>query len=241
MEKPWKLWPHCLALAATLSLGMTVVAQDDDAESRAEASAERAEVNAERAEDRAEAAAERAEDRADDAADEARAEVREENLDERRQELLTMADTTIEQLSERNETAARLLDEAYGWAVLDTTKGGFIVTGAGGTGVAKEKDGADEVFMHVGGAGIGAVGGVSNYKLVLLFDDETTFKDFVDGKWQGSASAQAVAGDESVSEQEGFIEGAAAFRVDESGLIAQAELQGMRFWPSDRLNEIPEA
>lgn len=211
MEKPWKLWPHCLALAATLSLGMTVVAQDDDdADAAAKAEAE------------------------------AEAEVKDENLEERRQELLTMADNTIEQLSERNETAARLLDEAYGWAVLDTTKGGFIVTGAGGTGVAKKKGSDAEVFMHVGGAGIGAVGGVSNYKLVLLFEDETTFEDFVDGKWQGAASAQAVAGDESVSEQEGFIKGAAAFRVDESGFIAQAELQGMRFWPSDRLNEIAE-
>jgi hypothetical protein len=83
------------------------------------------------------------------------------------------------------------------------------------------------------------VGGLANYKLVLLFDDESVFEEFVDGQWEGSASAQAVAGDEGVAEQEVFIDGAAVFRVDESGLIAQAELQGMRFWPSDRLNEIP--
>jgi lipid-binding SYLF domain-containing protein len=166
-------------------------------------------------------------------------EVKEENLDERRQELTTMAEQTIDNLGDRNEVAARLLDRAHGWAVLDTTKGGFIVTGAGGTGVAKEKGSSEEVFMHVGGAGIGLVGGLANYKLVLLFDDESVFEEFVDGQWEGSASAQAVAGDEGVSEQEGFIDGAAVFRVDESGLIAQAELQGMRFWPSDRLNEIP--
>src|SRR5690606_10957248 len=211
MEKPWKLWPQTLALAAALGLGMTVVAQDDDdAEFHDESAAKQAETEA-----------------------------KGENLDARREELSTMAENSIDDLSDRNEAAARLLDRAHGWAVLDTTKGGFIVTGAGGTGVAKEKGSNDEVFMHVGGAGIGAVGGISNYKLVLLFDDETTFEDFVDGKWQGAASAQAVAGEESVSEEEGFIEGAAAYRVDESGLIAQAELQGMRFWPSDRLNELP--
>jgi lipid-binding SYLF domain-containing protein len=204
MEKPWKIWPQSLALAAALTLGMTVVAQDEDEPEFHD------------------------EDQA-----------KEENLDERREELTTMAEQTIDNLSDRHEAAARLLDRAHGWAVLDTTKGGFIVTGAGGTGVAKEIGSHEAVFMHVGGAGIGAVGGLSNYKLVLLFDDETTFEQFVDGEWQGSASAQAVAGDEGVSEQEGFIDGAAVFRVDQTGLIAQAELQGMRFWPSDRLNELP--
>jgi lipid-binding SYLF domain-containing protein len=213
MEKPWRLWPQSLALAAALGLGMTVVAQDgDDAEFHDEAEA------------KTEAA-----------------EAKEENLEQRREELLTMAEETIDDLSDRNEAAARLLDRAHGWAVLDTTKGGFIVTGAGGTGVAKEKGSNEEVFMHVGGAGIGAVGGVANYKLVLLFDDETTFEEFVDGEWQAGAAAQAIAGDEAgaVSEDEGFIDGAAVYRVDEGGLIAQAELQGMRFWPSDRLNELP--
>lgn len=157
---------------------------------------------------------------------------------ERRDELVQMADETLARLTEQNESAAALYEEAHGYAVFDTTKGGLIVTGAGGTGVAMEKDGAERTFMHLGQAGVGLGAGLENYKLVLMFADEQTYDDFVAGQWDGSISAQAAAGEEGVSAEEQFVDGVKAYRLTDAGLMAQVDVSGIRFWPSEDLNEL---
>ena len=81
-------------------------------------------------------------------------------LAERRQEILDMSKATIDALK-KDQSAKQLIDSAYGHAVFDTTKGGFIVTGAGGTGVAMRKNGSSPVYMHMGSGGVGAAVGVS--------------------------------------------------------------------------------
>jgi len=174
--------------------------------------------------------AERSEAEADERSDER-------ELDQRREELVQMAEQTLDQLIEQNPSAAALYEEAFGYAVLDTTKGGLIVTGAGGTGVAMRKDGGAPVFMHLGQAGIGLGGGLENYRLVLLIQDEETYDRFVSGQWDGSISAQASAGEEGVAAEEQFVEGISAYRLTDAGLMAQADVSGVRFWPSEELNE----
>jgi len=198
-------------------------AQTDELEEQNEASAERSE---ELAEERTERAEEQAEDIAD-----------ERELEQRRAELIETAEQTLDELFAQDPNAERLYEEAYGYAVFDTTKGGLIVTGAGGTGVAMEKDGGEPVFMHLGQAGIGLGAGVENYRLVLMFEDQPTYEQFVAGQWDGSVSAQASAGEEGVAAEEQFVEGIRAFRLTDAGLMAQADVSGIRFWRSEELNE----
>jgi len=159
----------------------------------------------------------------------------------RRAEISRMAEETIETLRAENPSAANLLEQAHGWAVFDTTKGGLIVTGAGGTGVAREIATGKETFMHVGAAGIGLGGGLENYKLVMLFEDRPTYDAFVRGQWDGSISAQAAAGAEGAAAEEPFVGGIRVYRLTDAGLIAQVDVSGMRFWPSDDLNETQHA
>lgn len=161
----------------------------------------------------------------------------EQELSERREELVQMAEETLDRIREEEPEAAALYEEAHGWAAFDTTKGGLIVTGAGGSGVAMEKDGSERTFMHLGQAGVGLGAGLENYQLVLLMADEQTYDDFVSGQWDGSISAQASAGEEGVSAEEQFVEGIAAYRVMDTGLMAQADVSGVRFWPSEELND----
>lgn len=158
---------------------------------------------------------------------------------ERRQELIREADRALDALRRQNELAAALMEAAYGHAVFNTTKGGLIVTGAGGTGVARSNIG-DVTFMRLGSAGIGLGAGFENYKLVLLFEDEDTYSRFVSGQWDGSLSAQAAAGSEGVAAHEQFIGGIRAFRLTDGGLMAQVDATAMRFWPVDRLNRAAE-
>lgn len=156
-------------------------------------------------------------------------------LAERRQEILDMAKAALNELR-KDRDAAALLDDAYGTAVFDTTKGGFVVTGAGGTGVAMRKDGSNPVFMHMGSGGVGLGAGLENYKFIILFENEDVYKRFIDGEWSAGATAQAAAGREGAAVVGKFNNGVAVYHITDKGLIAQADVSGVRFWPSDRLN-----
>lgn len=157
-------------------------------------------------------------------------------LVERREEIIRMADDALERLRTENPSAEALLERAYGHAVFDTRKGGLIVTGAGGTGVARESASGDATFMHIGAGGLGLGGGFQSYKLVMLFEDAETYESFVAGRWDGSISAQAAAGGEGAVAEEQFVGGIGVFRLSDGGFIAQVDLSGMRFWPSEDLN-----
>lgn len=155
---------------------------------------------------------------------------------ERREEIIRMADAALARLEAENESAAELLDRAYGHAVFDATKGGLIVTGAGGTGVARVAQSGEKTFMHLGAGGIGVGGGFENYKLVLVFEDAGTYDAFVTGHWDGSISAQAAAGAEGAAAEEQFVDGIRVYRLTDAGFIVQVDVSGMRFWPSEELN-----
>lgn len=156
-------------------------------------------------------------------------------LAERRQEILDMSKDALNELR-KDKSAAQLLDSAYGHAVFDTTKGGLIVTGAGGTGVAMRKNGSNPIYMHMGSGGVGLGAGLENYKFIVLFENEDTYKRFIDGEWSGGATAQAAAGREGAAVVGKFNNGVAVYHITDKGLIAQADVSGVRFWPSDRLN-----
>ena len=156
-------------------------------------------------------------------------------LTERRQEILEMSKGAIASLS-KDAAAASLVSSAYGHAVFDTTKGGFIVTGAGGTGVAMRKNGGDPVYMHMGSGGVGLGAGFENYKFIVLFENEDTYERFIDGEWSAGATAQAAAGRDGAAVVGKFNNGVAVYHITDKGLIAQADVSGVRFWPSDRLN-----
>jgi lipid-binding SYLF domain-containing protein len=156
----------------------------------------------------------------------------------RREEISEKAADTIA-VMRKDGTAGTLLDQAYGYAVFDTTKGGFIVTGAGGTGVATRKGGGSPVFMHMGAGGVGLGAGIENYKLVLLFEDKPTYDKFVEGAWSAGVSAQAAAGRDGKAAVGKFVNGVAVYHLTDKGVIAQVDATGVKFWPSDRLNEGP--
>jgi len=158
---------------------------------------------------------------------------------ERRAEILQMATETLATLHQKNVNAADLLDKAYGGAVFDTTKGGFIVTGAGGTGVATRKLGGEPVYMHVGEGGVGLGAGLENYRLVILFEDKDTYDKFIEGAWSAGVSAQAAGGREGAAVVGKFVNGVAVYHLSNKGVIAQVDVTGMKFWPADRLNEGP--
>src|SRR5687767_4450020 len=133
-------------------------------------------------------------------------------LAERRQEILDMSKDALDDLR-MDKSAAALLDDAYGHAVFDTTKGGFLVTGAGGTGVAMRENGSNPVYMHMGAGGVGIGAGLENYKFIILFENDDVYDRFIDGEWSAGATAQAAAGSDGAAIVGKFVNGVAVYHI----------------------------
>jgi lipid-binding SYLF domain-containing protein len=161
--------------------------------------------------------------------------IKDSELSQRREEIMQMSKDAIADLR-KDDVANRLYGDSYGNAVFDTTKGGFIVTGAGGTGVATTKTGGRPVYMHMGAGGVGLGAGLENYKLIILFENKDAYDKFVEGAWSAGFSAQAAAGESGKGAVGKFVNGVAVYHLTDKGLIAQVDVTGVKFWPSDRLN-----
>jgi lipid-binding SYLF domain-containing protein len=157
-------------------------------------------------------------------------------VEQRRLEIDTTADNTLQQLFKEQPAAHDLYDKAAGYAVFTVTKAGFIVSGAGGNGVVIDKQSKKHTYMRLGLGGIGLGVGAQRYALVILFENASHLEKFVKGGWDSSATAEAAAGKEGVAARSSFIDGTAYYQLTEKGLMAHADVSGTRFWVNEDLN-----
>jgi lipid-binding SYLF domain-containing protein len=154
-------------------------------------------------------------------------------VQERRQEIDSNAQATLDALLKAQAGVRDLYERATGYAVV--TKGGFIVSGGGGNGVAVNKASGQRTYMRMGMGGVGLGIGGQRYSLVALFETEDRLNKFVAGGWDSSATAEAVAGQEGVAFRSSFIDGIALYQISEKGLMAHADVTGTKFWVNDEL------
>ncbi len=155
----------------------------------------------------------------------------------KRMKINETADEALKTVLEENVKAKALYEDAYGWAVFDNLKLAFGFSGGGGNGVAINKQTGEHTYMKMGTAGVGLGLGANKYQVVFLFQDENTFRNFVDKGWQAGAAATAAAGTESAEAATGFINGLAVYQVTEKGLMANADISGTKYWKNDKLNK----
>ena len=121
--------------------------------------------------------------------------------------------------------------------MFDVTKaGGFLVTGAGGSGVVINKGTGDRVYMRMGSGGVGFGIGAQQYDLVIMFEDAPHLERFMDGGWDSNATAQVAAGREGIALTSSVFDGVAFFQITDKGLIAIFDVSGSRFWVAETLN-----
>ena len=156
--------------------------------------------------------------------------------DAKRAKIDETADEALAELLGESEKAKELYDKAEGWAVFDNLKIAFLVSGGGGNGVAVSSAG-ERTYMKMGTGGVGLGIGGQKYQVVFLFQDTTTFQNFVDNGWQADASAQAAAGTAGVGATTDFVNGIAVFQMTEKGLMASVDVSGTRYWKNKKLNE----
>jgi len=153
-----------------------------------------------------------------------------------RQELITMAESTMSRLRMDAPESVELVDKAHGYAVFDVTKGGLIVSGSGGRGVAQLHGGREPVFMRIRSVGVGLTAGGENYKLIVLFEDAATYERFLKGGWNVGGGAQAAAGRSGVGAASSFEDGVALYHLTDAGLIGNVSVSGVKFSRDKDLN-----
>jgi lipid-binding SYLF domain-containing protein len=146
------------------------------------------------------------------------------------------AQESLNEVFKGSKNAKELFNSAYGWAAFDNLKIAWGFSGGGGNGVAVNKKSGARTYMKVGTVGVGLGIGAQKYQVVFLFQDEKTFRNFVDKGWQADATAQAAAGTAGVGGQTGFVNGIAIYQLTDKGLMASADISGTKYWKNKKLN-----
>jgi lipid-binding SYLF domain-containing protein len=169
-------------------------------------------------------------------ADKSEAEWNAQKVEAKRSQIDATAGAALDQLLKGNPSAKELYEKAYGWAAFDNLKLGFFFSGGGGKGVAVDKKSGKRTYMDMGSAGFGLAFGGKKYEVVFLFQDSKSFDQFVNSGWQAQGAANATAGKEQVGGQTGFVNGMAVYQIGSTGLMANVDLSGSKYFKDKDLN-----
>ncbi len=153
--------------------------------------------------------------------------------DSKRSKIDARSSKVLDQVLADSANAKALYDKAMGYAVFDNTKAAFGISGGGGSGVAVDKATSTRTYMKMGTAGIGFGIGVKKYQVIMLFENEKVFQNFVGHGWQADAQASATAGTKGVAAKTTFHNGMAVFVKTKKGLMASVDVSGTKYWKSD--------
>ena len=157
---------------------------------------------------------------------------------ETRAKLDAMAGETLSRLFVEQPEAADLFELSAGYAVFDTRKLVLFGLAAGaGRGVAISRTNDERIYMNMGTAGVGMSLGIGGFEtqVVLLFQDEWDFNEFVT---MGRATAEAgtMFGEDKAELGVRFVDGRAIFVLTKQGWKVSATAAGTKYWADQNNN-----
>lgn len=158
---------------------------------------------------------------------------------ETRDELDTMASETLARLFAEQPGSAELFDQSAGYAVFDTRKMTLVGVAAGaGRGVAVSRNTQLPVYMSMGTAGVGFSFGLGGFetKVVILFENQPYFEEFITNGYDATAEAGTMLGDDKANLGVRWTDGRAVFYLTDQGWKVSASVGGTRYWPDPNLN-----
>ena len=152
-----------------------------------------------------------------------------------------MANKTLSDLYTKHPAAKSAIAKAAGYAVFSDF--GFKAVFMGGgkdKGVAVNNANKQESFMELvelqPGLGLGA----NSFRIVLVFDNQGAFNQFLNSGWEFGANAIAMAKNKSeggaVESAAVFEEGVRMYQLNEEGLLVGVSLTGAKFYWNSQLN-----
>lgn len=152
-----------------------------------------------------------------------------------------MEEATLAKLYKERPDTRREIDDAVGYAVFSSGEMAIVWISAGyGHGVAHNNRSGDDIYMQMAKAGVGLGLGAKDYDVVFVFHDMDSFEKFTTSGLDLTATADAAVqsgqkGD-SVSGGLDVLPGVRIYQLTDTGLMAQAMVQGAKFWRDDELN-----
>ena len=135
--------------------------------------------------------------------------------------------------------AADLFEMSAGYAVFDTRKLVLFGLAAGaGRGVAISRTDDKRIYMNMGTAGVGMSLGIGGFEtqVVLLFQEEWDFNEFVTMGYDATAEAGTMFGEDKAEFGVRFVDGRAIFVLTKQGWKVSATAAGTKYWADQNLN-----
>jgi hypothetical protein len=163
-------------------------------------------------------------------------------LENKRQEILSMAEETLARLYKEHPKAEDEIKNAYGYGVFEGHSVNLIMYVAGkGVGVVYDNKTHTPIYMDAIRAGTGPGVGFKSLHFVLIFDNELVFDQFTTVGLQMSAAGDAslkVAGKGAgIGEAISLIPGVSAYQLIDTGLVVQANWGATEFLKDPALNK----
>jgi lipid-binding SYLF domain-containing protein len=157
---------------------------------------------------------------------------------ETRAKLDAMADATLQRLFADEPDSQALFEKSVGYAVFDTRQASYVVAAGYGRGVAVDRVTGERTYMKTGSAGAGVSFGLGGFdtQLVILFETQTAYDEFITQGIDATAEAGTMVGDEQEQLALRFQQGRAVFVLTQKGWKVSARLMGTKYWPDVELN-----
>lgn len=159
---------------------------------------------------------------------------------EQRKVILDMESSVLKEMYSKNPSLRAVVAESPGYAVFSNANINLILASFGsGYGVVTNRKSKAKTYMKMGEVGIGLGVGVKDFRILIVFDNQSAMNDFINSGWgfggQADAAVKsnnkggAVGGEKSIS-------GFRVYQITKAGVALQATLKGTKFWKDDLLN-----
>lgn len=146
-----------------------------------------------------------------------------------RSDLKQDANTALSLARASNSGFDAIIQSAPGYAVFPSVgKGGAVVGGAYGRGIVY-KNGTQVGYTDLSQATVGLQLGGQAYTEILVFETTNALDKFLQGNYEFSSQATAVALQSGEGTNAKFEDGVAVFTMDEAGLMFEAGVGGQKF------------
>jgi len=114
--------------------------------------------------------------------------------EEQSEAINTLAERTLKDLYKQEPKSKEEIGDSVGYAIMKNKFTKVPIVGAGsGYGVAINKKTGEKTYLKIVRFDIGGGYGLRSVRVVLIFQNEKKFEDFIDGVWSARAGAETGA------------------------------------------------
>ncbi len=136
--------------------------------------------------------------------------------------------STISEFKAKDKSLERFFEKSHGYVVFPNVgKGAWVIGGAWGKGAAFE--GGDITgYASITQISIGFSAGGQSFSELIFFQNEKSYANFKNGKFELAAQASAIAATAGASTDVDYSKGVAVFTIPKGGLMVDASVGGQK-------------